>query len=463
MTKPFFFLYLATTILLSCQKNSGTGGNDRLYFSTDTVRFDTVFTSTGSVTQQLKLINPNNRGIQINSINLMGGVSSPFIINIDGTPGPDASGLYIGANDSINVFINVFIRPDTVSMPFILVDSIRVNYNGIDQFIQLSTWGQNAHFLKNAEIRADTVWTRELPFVIYGGLHIDSNTTLTIQAGTHIYMHADAPILVDGSLNLLGESPDSLRVYFAGDRLDKPYSNFPGSWPGIFFNQSSQDNILTYAVFQNGYHTLVTEGPSRDGNPKLTLNQCIINNSLQDGILSFQSSILATNCLVSNCGQNIVIGQGGTYLFDYCTVASYSTQLLSHQQPVLSVSNAATNGGQFLTSDLSAVFTNCIFWGSDGVTDEAQISKQGNTAFQVLFDHTILKEQNYPADIDSNMLWLNTNPEFISTGTPLNQFDFHLQSGSPAIGRGVNTGIFIDLDGFPRPASQSDLGCYERQ
>ncbi len=137
--------------------------------------------------------------------------------------------------------------------------------------------------------------------------------------------------------------------------------------------------------------------------------------------------------------------------------------MLNHQQPVLTVSNAATDGSQFLTGDLNAVFTNCIFWGSEGVPDEALISKQGNTIFQVLFDHTILKQQNYPANIDSNALWLNTNPEFIATGTPGDQFNFHLQAGSPAIGQGVNTGILIDLDGYPRPASQSDLGCYERQ
>jgi hypothetical protein len=393
----------------------------------------------------------------------MGGSSSPFIINIDGTPGPNASGLNIGANDSMNIFINVFIRPDTEALPFLLQDSIRINYNGIDQFIQLSTWGQNAHFLKNAEIRTDTLWTNDLPFVIYGGLHIDSNAILTIQGGAHIYLHADAPILVDGSLNFQGESPDSLRVYFAGDRLDKPYSSYPGSWPGIYFSKSSQANLLTYTVFQNGYHTLVTEGPSRDGNPKLILNQCIINNSLEDGILSVQSSILAINCLVSNCGQNIAIVQGGNYQFDYCTVASYSTQLLSHQQPVLNVSNSSAGGNQFLSGDLNAVFTNCIFWGSEGVPDEALISKQGNTTFQVLFDHTILKEQNYPANIDSNALLLNTNPEFIATGTPGDQFNFHLQAGSPAIGLGANTGILIDLDGYPRPVSQSDLGCYERQ
>src|SRR5664279_904753 len=461
--KALLLLGFAGTLLFSCQKHSDLGGTNRLFFSADTLSFDTVFTTTGSITQQVKLINPNSEGVNISSINLIGGSSSPFVINIDGSPGPNASGLFIAANDSMYIFINVSIPKGPAPNPFIVNDSIRISYNGIEQFILLSAWGQNAHFLKNAEITSDTVWANDLPIVIYGGLHVDSNATLTIQAGTHIYLHADAPVFVDGSLNLLGESPDSLRVYFTGDRLDYPYSGYPGSWPGIYFNKSSRDNILTYASFQNGNHTLVTEGLPTDGNPKLTLNQCIINNSLGEGILSIQSSIVAVNCLLSNCGQNIVIGQGGNYQFDYCTVASYSTRLLSHQLPVLTVSNTATDGNQIFTGDLTAVFTNCIFWGSQGVPDEAQIVKQGNSVFQILFDHSILKQQNYPANIDSNALLLNTDPEFIATGVPDDQFNFHLQAGSPALGLGVNTGILIDLDGNSRPSSQSDLGCYERQ
>jgi hypothetical protein len=35
------------------------------------------------------------------------------------------------------------------------------------------------------------------------GDYMWSNVTLTIQAGTHIYLHADTPVFVDGSLNLL--------------------------------------------------------------------------------------------------------------------------------------------------------------------------------------------------------------------------------------------------------------------
>jgi hypothetical protein len=463
LIKVLLFWVLAVGLLISCQKQSNQNGSARLFLSADTVSFDTVFNETVNITQQVKLINNNNFGMGIQSISLAGGSTSPFIINIDGTPGPDVSNLGIAANDSLIIFVTVFIRTGSGPTPFFLQDSIRISYNGKEQFIQLTAWSQNAHFLKNTVIQKDTVWPNDLPYVIYGGLTIDSNATLTIQPGTHIYIHADAPIYVDGSLKVLGDSLNNQRVYFNGDRLDLPYADYPGSWPGIIFRQNSRDNILNYAVLQNGNQTLVAEGPSNNVNPKLSLNQCIINNSLTEGILAIQSSILAVNCLISNCGQNIVIGLGGTYQFEYCTVASYSTGLLFHQHPVLTVSNTGTDGNQVLTGDLNAGFINCIFWGSEGVSDEALIQKQGNTLFNVLFDHSILKQQNYPANIDSSFLLLNTDPLFIATGTQDNTYNFQLQPGSPALDKAANPGINIDLNGEPRPVTLSDIGCYERQ
>ena len=464
MFKFLLLSVLAGGLMISCQKQSNQNGNARLFLSADTVSFDTVFAATATVTQQVKLINNNDFGLAINSIILAGGSASPFIINIDGSPGPEVTNLNIPANDSLIIFVTVYIRAGSGPVPFRLEDSIRISYNGKEQFVQLTAWGQNAHFLKNLVIQHDTVWPNDLPYVIYGSLTVDSNATLTIQPGTHIYVHADAPIYVDGSLKVLGDSLNSQRVYFTGDRLDLPYASYPGSWPGIFFRQNSRDNVMNYTVLQNGNQTLVAEGLSTDLNPKLSLNQCIINNSLAEGILAVQSSIQAINCLVSNCGQNIVIGLGGVYQFEYCTVASYSTNLLFHQQPVLTVSNSDLNGNQIVTADLNAGFINCIFWGSEGVPDEAVIQKQGSNIFNVLFDHSILKQQNYPANVDSNSLWLNTDPLFIATGIPPNnEYNFQLQAASPAVDRGVNSGIIIDLNGDPRPANLSDLGCYERQ
>ena len=463
LVKFLLLSVLAGCLMISCQKQSNQNGNARLFLSSDTVSFDTVFAATATVTQQVKLINNNDFGLTISSISLAGGSTSPFILNIDGSPGPEVTNIGIPANDSLIIFVTVYIRTGSGPVPFHLEDSIRISYNGNEQFVQLTAWGQNAHFLKNMVIKQDTIWPNDLPYVIYGSLTVDSSVTLTIKPGTHIYVHADAPIYVDGSLKVLGDSLSSQRVYFTGDRLDLPYANYPGSWPGIFFRQNSRDNVLNYAVLQNGNQTLVSEGLSTDLNPKLSLNQCIINNSLAEGILAVQTNIHAINCLISNCGQNIVIGLGGAYQFEYCTVASYSTNLLSHQQPVLTVSNSGLNGSQIITADLNAGFINCIFWGSESIPDEAIIQKQGSNSFNVLFDHTILKQQNYPANIDSSSLWLNTNPLFISTGIPNNEYNFQLQAGSPALDRGANSGIIIDLNGDPRPVNLSDLGCYERQ
>jgi hypothetical protein len=463
MFKTLLFCIFTGIAVISCQKQSNLNGNARLFLSADTVSFDTVFTTTGSITQQVKLINNNNQDITVSSISLAGGSGSSFVINIDGTPGPAASNLKIQANDSIYIFVSVYIHPGMEPTPFLIQDSIRISYNGTEQYIQLSAWGQNAHFLINQVITGNTNWPNDLPYVIYDSLRIDSNATLTIQPGTHIYVHAGAPVLVDGSLKVLGSAADSQRVYFTGDRLDLPYANYPGSWPGIYFRQSSKDNAMEYAVLQNGDQTLVTEGPSSDLSPKLSLNQCIVNNSLEEGILGLQSSITAINCLITNCGQNIVISAGGVYIFEHCTVASYSTNLLSHQQPVLSISNAGMDGNLVITANLNASFTNCIFWGGESIPDEALVSKQGNTVFSVLLDHSILKQQNYPANVDSTSLFLNVDPLFIATGDPGNTFNFHVEPGSPAVDHGANLGILVDLDGNPRPVNQPDLGCYERQ
>src|SRR5277367_5589732 len=93
MFKNLLFCILAVFTLISCQKQSNLNGSVLLFLSADTLSFDTVFTTTGSVTQQVKVINNNNHSVGISSISLAGGSGSPFIINIDGTPGPTATNL----------------------------------------------------------------------------------------------------------------------------------------------------------------------------------------------------------------------------------------------------------------------------------------------------------------------------------------------------------------------------------
>ncbi|HZK65490.1 MAG TPA: choice-of-anchor Q domain-containing protein [Puia sp.] len=464
MRKSLLLGLAAGLFLLACKKDTYIAGSNALLgFSSDSVYFDTLFTSTGSITQQVRVYNPNDQKLLITGISLVGGKNSPFLLNINGSPGPIAGNLTLDANDSLYIFISVYINPDAKPEAFIMQDSIRIDYNGNERFIKLSAWGQNAHFLSNQVIRGNISWNNDLPYVISGSLRVDSNAVLSIGPGCRIYFHANAPLLIDGTLLVAGQAEDSLRVYFNGDRLDQPYASYPGSWPGIYFSPASINNVLQYAVLRNGNQSLVAEGPSLDASPKLLLNQCIIDNSLDAGIYGIQSSIEAVNCLISNCGKNIVIAAGGSYHFIQCTAASFSTPVLLHQYPVLTVSDAGQPGSQLPTGDLQAVFSNCILWGDTGIPDEALLSREGSGSFQVLFDHVILKQQNYPQNADSSALLLNTDPLFMSTDNRKGLYDFHLQAGSPALARGADEGIGVDLDGFIRSAGEQDLGCYERQ
>jgi hypothetical protein len=442
-----------------------TSPDAQLSLSADTLKFDTVFTTTGSITQVFKIFNDNDQKLRLSSVKLMGGANSYFKINADGFIGPEVSNLEIEARDSLYVFVSISINQNTANLPFIARDSIQVTYNGESRLVQLEAWGQNAHFFRDKIITADETWNNDLPYVILGSLIIDQNKKLTINKGCRIYVHADAPILVDGTLVINGQKDTVDRVQFLGDRLDEPYSDFPGGWPGIYFLTNSKDNVLNYAILKNAYQAIAVQDPSPNANPKITLNECIIDNAYDAGIISVKSSITATNCLVSNCGKNIVLANGGNYKFTHCTVVSISNSYILHRDPVLLVTNYVLVNNSPVTANLSALFRNCIFWGQDGtVEDEVVVAKSGSTTFNVNFDYNLWKVQNTPANITSAGIINNQYPAFDSINTSKRIYNFRLKDESPAKNKATNAGVTIDLDGKPRPVGVApDLGSYERQ
>jgi hypothetical protein len=430
-------------------------------FSADTLRFDTVFTTTGSVTKSFKIFNRNEDRVRISSIRISGGGNSFFTMNADGTPGQDIRDLEIAGNDSLYVFAAVSIDPSNNQLPFLVQDSIFVEYNGVRKQVQLEAYGQNAVFLRNQTIARDTEWTNVLPYVILGGLRVDTAATLTIREGTRIYCHADAPLVVDGTLVATGTRSDS--IVFRSDRIDPIYRDLPAGWPGIYFRASSRNSSLTYAYIKNAYQGIVADQPSVNANPKLVLTNCVIDNSYETGIAALHSSLTASNCLVSNCGINILLVRGGNYNFTHCTVAAYSTTYLLHKNPVLIVNNWDSSDNGLVTFDLKATFTNSIFWGDYGAVDnEVVVSKKGNNPFDVSFIHNLYKAESEPPNSNLTENIRNQDPLFDSVNTAIRFFDFHLQTKpSPAINKGISTSVLTDLDSKPRD-TRPDLGCYER-
>src|SRR5215470_12190006 len=370
---PGFLISSLSIVLFACKKESFITSPDALVTVTaDSLKYDTVFTTAGSVTQFFEIINENDQKLKISSIKLMGGSASPFKINADGYVGPEVENLDIAPNDSMYVFVSVIIDQNTSNLPFVVQDSIRISYNGTDRWVQLEAWGQNAHFMRGKQITVDETWTNDLPYVILGSLHINPGNTLTIDKGCRVYVHGDAPILVDGSLKVNGQADSIDRVYFRGDRLDDPYKDFPASWPGIFFTSSSKDNVFSYAVLKNSYQAIAAQDlASNAPAPKVTLNECIIDNAYDAGVITLNSSVYATNCLISNCGKNLYLLKGGDYQFIHCTIASYSNNFILHKDPVLLVTDYVTVNGIDQIKPLNAFFENCIAWGEGGLLDDS--------------------------------------------------------------------------------------------
>jgi hypothetical protein len=461
--KLFSFLFLAV-VFFSCSKETFTTSADALLTThIDSLHFDTVFTTAGSTSQAFTIVNKNDEGLKISSVRLAGGSASPFRINVDGNEGPEATNIEVAANDSAYVFVIVSIDPNPASLPFVVRDSIEINYNGNKKWIQLDAYGQNAHFLKNKIIQADEVWNNDLPYVILGQLDVAAGASLTINEGCHIYLHADAPFIINGTLRVKGDKYDSTRVVFAGDRLDEPFRSFPASFPGLLFTESSTNNSIQYAMIKNAYQGIVSLG--RNAGIKLTIKETVIDNAYDAGLLGINTSIVAENLLISNCGKSLQLAAGGDYNFTHCTVAAYFNNLVEHKEPVLYVSNFQTAGNVLTVADLQANFTNCIFWGEGGlVKDEVVIAKEGNTSFNVSFTNVLWNASADPANATVTGTNLkNVSPAFENIDLQNRQFNFRLSEGAPALNVGSITTVVRDLDGNPRPVGVPDLGAYERQ
>ena len=120
-------LFLILSILFaSCEKEEDITAEigAKLSFSTDSILFDTVFTSIGSTSRRLKIYNPNEKAILISKIKLSGSNSSAFSLNINGQPASELNLLKLNGKDSMNVFIKVNINPSDQKLPFLVKDSI---------------------------------------------------------------------------------------------------------------------------------------------------------------------------------------------------------------------------------------------------------------------------------------------------------------------------------------------------
>jgi hypothetical protein len=476
----------------SCRKEDEIfdSSSASLNFSTDSITFDTVFTTIGTSTKSFMVYNPYKETVKISSIRLLGGQQSNFRINVDGRPGNAHQNVEIPAKDSIWIFVEATVDPNNKQNPFIIEDYIEFITNGNRQNVKLVAWGQNAIYYTPTTFSnnlpdyscltstggpgpcgdnippVDVTWNDSLPIVIYGYVVVDSLDKLTIEQGTKVHFHNSAGLWVysGGSLTVNGikENP----VIFQGDRLELPYSERPGQWDRIWINEGAQ-NSINYAIIKNAFIGIQAEilpfiEPPYDPNvPKyLEIKNTIIDNSASVGLLSSIFTVDAENLLITNSGQhNVVLRGPGDYNFTHCTFANYF-DAAKRETPSFFVLNSfvTANATQVIGVPQVQLYNSIVTGDLENEFDTEVINN-----IDIVFDvQNSLLKTTYNTSDPSEFQNIIKNPSSGIFNDPLNG-DFELFDQSVAKNAGnINFAnqVPLDLKGKSR-TPEPDLGVYE--
>lgn len=416
-----FFLAVIPWFSISCEKESFKvdDGGVKLEFSTDTLTFDTVFTTVGTTTRIVTIYNRSSDNLKLSTVTLSGGVASHFRMNVDGDTSLVARDIEIEAGDSIFIFVQANINPTDATMPFVVEDAI-VFSNG--QRVALTAWGRNAiyHRILPSDSTWFTVidcenWNHTLPHVFIDPAAVLDGHTLTLRNGDELYFYDDAMLIIDSNAHLRVQGTEDAPVLFTSMRHDGWYDYLPGQWQTIWFYNYSTGNVIDHAVIENG-----TSGLRCYPGSQLTVSNTVIRNMSDCGIVGQAATITGRNLLVYDCLADVTVLRGGSYDFRNCTFANYWSYT-ARQIECIVLSNNEIRGGEVLGGDLlKADFRDCIIWGT--YQKEFLLSElEGFTMNYNLNLHSIVKGGEWSEDP------LFTDPR---------EDDYTLQEESPAIGIG---------------------------
>ena len=472
-------------------------------FSSDTVYLDTIFTSIGSSTYNLRIYNQADHNIKIGSIRLDQGSDSQFRLNVDGMHGQDFNDIEVLANDSIYVFIETTVdikdyaanAPEFLYNDQLLVDEQTVELitlvkdaiflypkreDGFKEMIPLGTdeegnaFGIEGFYLEDNEL----IFTNERPYVIYGYAGVPSEKTVRFEAGARIHFHDNSGLIAaeSSSVHVLGEQSADAEmqegeVIFEGDRLEPFFENIPGQWGAIWLTAGSTNHIFRHATIKNASVGILMDYNDETENPTLVLEQTQIHNSSAVGLWAKTGHVRAVNSIFGNAGNASFFGNiGGSYEFTHCTFANYwNRSFRSTPAVILNDYVPISETEDFVMPLEKAVFANCIIDGNQTV--EFGVEQKGDQELSFSLDHTALRfspadetiYENPYYDFSSSTLYpkliLNKQTAFHQPSTN----DFRISQESEVIGLGKSThaaSVPVDLNGVDR-TNLPDLGAFQ--
>ncbi len=495
MVRLFLLVFITVCLsvgFVSCKKDKLlTDPSATVSFSQDSILFDTVFTTIGSATRSIRVINHNNQKINISSVRLQNGSSSQFFLNVDGVAGRQVNDVEILANDSIYIFVQVNVNPTSALSPLIIQDKILFDVNGNQQEVGLEAWGQDAHYhfpdqaiqYKNGYLPYSTVSSQTTqvtvtwgggalgqpddnrPHVIYGWLVVDSAQTLVINPGIKVYFHQNAGLWAYryGTLKVNGTQGNE--VVFQGDRREADYADLPGQWDRIWINEGSKNNSINYAIIKNnfiGIQASVLTNPNDPRNLKVT--NTIVKNCSKWGFYTQFFNIWSANNVFCNCKEYCgAFTLGGNYTFLHTTFGNYFSQDGGRGgQPCVHIDNY--DGTDTWPCD-SIYIANSIIQGSQGNEFEYDLRPSSfSPSPKYEISHSLLRTAAITGTvITSTANDFTGNPDFKNVAN----YDFSIYPTSAAAGLGdvnvVNSYLPVlgsDIKGSGRLPTP-DAGAYQ--
>ncbi|MBO5677252.1 MAG: hypothetical protein J6S02_03850 [Bacteroidaceae bacterium] len=444
---------------------------DVLAFSVDSVDFDTLIAGELSHTQTFQVYNHNKAALRIKSVSLQQGASSIFRVNVDGTAliNGTATDFQLRSGDSLRIFINSLTPSCDSDIPVAHTDKLLFELeSGVVQELPLEIHGWDVVKLQGMEILEDVTLNSRRPYQVLDSLVVRPDASLTIPAGTRLFFHKDASLIVYGRLNVQGNAENN--VVFRGDRLGNMFTNqsydcIPGQWGGIRITAQSYGNQVNFADIHSGNYGILCDSSNIDAE-KIRIENSIIHNTSGDGLTLLHVKALVGNSQLTNAGGNCVNILGGDVSITHCTIAQFYAFTASCGVALLFANTDGTSAYPLQNLEVA----NSIITGY--ATDEIMGENAGDDSpFNYTFRNCLLNTPSYEAPEIVNCLWDTDENAVYRADNFYPAFDldrllyrFTLAPQSLAVGTADATitsqTYLLDRMGIPRTATPS-MGCYE--
>ncbi len=415
----------------------------RLFFSKDSITFDTIFSGLPSTTKQLKIYNQSSQAILINDISLENNNYQLIISDIKENTTKD---LEIRSKDSLYIFINFNATNIDHDDPRIIEDHILFTFNSKIQKFPLKSWAQDVIQFSENELETQT-WTKNRPYFIDENLVLEENQKLSIQAVTKVYFQKGAGLHIKGELNIEGSFEEP--VFFGSHRREELYNNVPGQWEGLFFSSESKNNFISHLHLENAIKGIDAESEIDNNSLEIEYSQFL--NFTKTGVKIQNFNLKMHDVIISNCGeQNVLLEGNGEFEFIHCNFINY--------WQISSRINACFSFIKNETSEKSLKIYNSIIYGSN--SNELDINSTDNIEIKNSLIKLNDEKQNTLSASFEDCIF-NTDPNFINK----NKHNFNLNSNSILIDNAkLDFAILypLDFNGNSRLSDTSpDIGSFE--